>query len=201
VYGGVSASFAMLGDVIIAEPGAMIGFAGPRVIEQTVRQKLPEGFQKSEFLLQKGAIDMIVPRAQLRGRICTLIRLFGGSDLSVVPIERPTEADVLNTELMTPPVMTSNPNAPHVVDATVISSTDDVISASDVDIKANSSVEVQVDEHETDEIVVVSTGEVIPATELASDVVQYDESIGEDDESPEVTLQAKKADITPNAAG
>ena len=60
--GGVSASFAMLGDVNIAEPKALIGFAGPRVIEQTVREKLPEGFQRSEFLLEKGAIDMIVKR-------------------------------------------------------------------------------------------------------------------------------------------
>ena len=58
--GGVAASFAMLGDVIIAEPKALIGFAGPRVIEQTVREKLPEGFQRAEFLLEKGAIDMIV---------------------------------------------------------------------------------------------------------------------------------------------
>ncbi len=64
--GGVSASFAMLGDVIIAEPGALIGFAGPRVIEQTVREKLPEGFQRSEFLLDHGAVDMIVDRRELR---------------------------------------------------------------------------------------------------------------------------------------
>ncbi len=67
--GGVSASFAMLGDVIIAEPGALIGFAGPRVIEQTVREKLPEGFQRSEFLLEHGAIDMIVDRRELRPTI------------------------------------------------------------------------------------------------------------------------------------
>ncbi len=66
--GGVSASFAMIGDVVIAEPGALIGFAGPRVIEQTVREKLPEGFQRAEFLLEKGAIDMIVDRRQLQGR-------------------------------------------------------------------------------------------------------------------------------------
>ena len=64
--GGVSASFAMLGDVIIAEPNALIGFAGPRVIEQTVRQKLPEGFQRSEFLLEHGAIDLIVERKDMR---------------------------------------------------------------------------------------------------------------------------------------
>ncbi|MGQ9860875.1 MAG: acetyl-CoA carboxylase, carboxyltransferase subunit beta [Thiobacillaceae bacterium] len=71
--GGVSASFAMLGDVIIAEPGALIGFAGPRVIEQTVREKLPEGFQRSEFLLEHGAIDMIVDRRELRRTIARII--------------------------------------------------------------------------------------------------------------------------------
>ncbi len=71
--GGVSASLAMLGDVIIAEPGALIGFAGPRVIEQTVREKLPEGFQRSEFLLEHGAIDMIVDRRELRKTIARLL--------------------------------------------------------------------------------------------------------------------------------
>lgn len=71
--GGVSASFAMLGDVQIAEPKALIGFAGPRVIEQTVRETLPEGFQRSEFLLEKGAIDKIVPRNQLRQEIADLL--------------------------------------------------------------------------------------------------------------------------------
>ena len=69
VYGGVSASLAMLGDVIVAEPRALIGFAGPRVIEQTVREKLPEGFQRSEFLLDHGAIDMIIDRRELRDRL------------------------------------------------------------------------------------------------------------------------------------
>jgi hypothetical protein len=64
--GGVSASFAMLGDLNIAEPKALIGFAGPRVIEQTVREKLPPGFQRSEFLIEKGAIDMIVRRPEMR---------------------------------------------------------------------------------------------------------------------------------------
>jgi acetyl-CoA carboxylase carboxyl transferase subunit beta len=65
--GGVTASFAMLGDLNIAEPGALIGFAGPRVIEQTIRQKLPEGFQRSEFLLEKGFLDAVVPRKELKG--------------------------------------------------------------------------------------------------------------------------------------
>ena len=71
--GGVSASFAMLGDINIAEPRALIGFAGPRVIEQTVREKLPEGFQRSEFLLEHGAVDMIVDRRDLRDRISSLL--------------------------------------------------------------------------------------------------------------------------------
>ncbi|NLC99211.1 MAG: acetyl-CoA carboxylase carboxyltransferase subunit beta [Gammaproteobacteria bacterium] len=74
VYGGVSASLAMLGDIIVAEPKALIGFAGPRVIEQTVREKLPEGFQRSEFLLEHGAIDMIIPREQLRPRVASVLR-------------------------------------------------------------------------------------------------------------------------------
>ena len=65
--GGVTASFAMLGDLNIAEPGALIGFAGPRVIEQTIRQKLPDGFQRSEFLLQHGFLDAVVPRKELKG--------------------------------------------------------------------------------------------------------------------------------------
>jgi acetyl-CoA carboxylase carboxyl transferase subunit beta len=73
--GGVSASFAFVGDVVIAEPKALVGFAGPRVIENTVREKLPEGFQRSEFLLQKGALDMIVDRRQLRAEIARLLAL------------------------------------------------------------------------------------------------------------------------------
>ena len=73
--GGVSASFAMLGDVVIAEPRALIGFAGPRVIEQTVREKLPEGFQRAEFLLDKGAIDMIVDRRQMRDKLASFLTL------------------------------------------------------------------------------------------------------------------------------
>jgi len=73
--GGVSASFAFVGDVVIAEPGALIGFAGPRVIEQTVREKLPEGFQRSEFLLEKGAIDMIVDRREMRDRLASILTL------------------------------------------------------------------------------------------------------------------------------
>jgi acetyl-CoA carboxylase carboxyl transferase subunit beta len=73
--GGVSASFAFMGDVVIAEPKALIGFAGPRVIEQTVREKLPEGFQRAEFLLTKGAIDMIIDRREMRDEIARLLAL------------------------------------------------------------------------------------------------------------------------------
>jgi len=76
--GGVSASLAMLGDINIAEPKALIGFAGPRVIEQTVREKLPEGFQRSEFLLEHGAIDLIVDRRELRDRLAMLLAMLTG---------------------------------------------------------------------------------------------------------------------------
>jgi acetyl-CoA carboxylase carboxyl transferase subunit beta len=74
--GGVTASFAMLGDLNIAEPGAQIGFAGPRVIEQTIRQKLPEGFQRSEFLLKHGMLDAVVPRPEMKKYISTAFRFF-----------------------------------------------------------------------------------------------------------------------------
>ena len=76
VYGGVSASLAMLGDVNIAEPGARAGFAGPNIIEQTVRQKLPSGFQRSEFLLEKGHIDMIISRNEMRDRVSSILSKF-----------------------------------------------------------------------------------------------------------------------------
>ncbi|MHB1942189.1 MAG: acetyl-CoA carboxylase, carboxyltransferase subunit beta [Acidiferrobacteraceae bacterium] len=89
--GGVSASFAMLGDVILAEPKALIGFAGPRVIEQTVRETLPEGFQRAEFLLEHGAIDMIVHRHAMRDKIASLLSLLGprrsvSTDGTAVPV-------------------------------------------------------------------------------------------------------------------
>lgn len=82
--GGVSASFAMLGDVIIAEPKALIGFAGPRVIEQTVRETLPEGFQRSEFLLEHGAIDMIVDRRAMRDTVASLLSMITAKSLALV---------------------------------------------------------------------------------------------------------------------
>jgi acetyl-CoA carboxylase carboxyl transferase subunit beta len=76
--GGVTASLAMLGDLNIAEPGALIGFAGPRVIEQTIRQKLPEGFQRSEFLLKHGMLDAVVPRLELKDYITKSLTFFCG---------------------------------------------------------------------------------------------------------------------------
>lgn len=90
VYGGVSASLAMLGDLNVAEPKALIGFAGPRVIEQTVREKLPEGFQRSEFLLEHGAIDLIIPRLELRPRLASILRQL--MDLPTIPV---VEVDVV----------------------------------------------------------------------------------------------------------
>ena len=82
--GGVSASFAFMGDVVIAEPKALIGFAGPRVIEQTVREKLPEGFQRSEFLLEKGAIDCVVDRREMRRELAHLLALLTRQSVEVV---------------------------------------------------------------------------------------------------------------------
>jgi acetyl-CoA carboxylase carboxyl transferase subunit beta len=82
--GGVSASLAMLGDINIGEPKALIGFAGPRVIQQTVRETLPEGFQRSEFLLEHGALDMIVDRRELRERIGSMLRMMTGKEPAAV---------------------------------------------------------------------------------------------------------------------
>jgi acetyl-CoA carboxylase carboxyl transferase subunit beta len=82
--GGVSASFAFMGDVVIAEPKALIGFAGPRVIENTVREKLPEGFQRAEFLVQKGAVDMIVDRRKMREEIARLLALLQNQAVEVL---------------------------------------------------------------------------------------------------------------------
>ncbi|HET7433514.1 MAG TPA: acetyl-CoA carboxylase carboxyltransferase subunit beta, partial [Thermoanaerobaculia bacterium] len=76
--GGVSAGFAFVGDVVIAEPKALIGFAGPRVIEQTVREKLPEGFQRAEFLVEHGMVDLITPRAEMKPAIARFLRMFTG---------------------------------------------------------------------------------------------------------------------------
>lgn len=93
IYGGVSASLALLGDINIAEPDARAGFAGPNIIEQTIRQKLPKGFQRSEFLLEHGAIDMIVPRMEMRDTIARLLRKLMGDPPLPEIIEPAPETD------------------------------------------------------------------------------------------------------------
>jgi acetyl-CoA carboxylase carboxyl transferase subunit beta len=98
--GGVSASLAMLGDINIAEPNALVGFAGPRVIEQTVNEKLPEGFQRSEFLLEHGAIDMIVDRREMQGAIVNILSMLASANpIPVVGVvEEAEEEDVPEAE-------------------------------------------------------------------------------------------------------
>jgi acetyl-CoA carboxylase carboxyl transferase subunit beta len=92
--GGVTASYAMLGDVHIAEPGALIGFAGPRVIEQTIREKLPEGFQRAEYLMDHGMVDMVVSRLELRSTIARLVKIL---------MKVPVEAEAAEVEIVPPP--------------------------------------------------------------------------------------------------
>jgi acetyl-CoA carboxylase carboxyl transferase subunit beta len=99
VYGGVSASLAMLGDLNVAEPNALIGFAGPRVIEQTVREKLPEGFQRAEFLLEHGQVDMIISRLELRDRLQSMLSMMVEQfKLPEVEAEAVTEDQLVNEE-------------------------------------------------------------------------------------------------------
>jgi acetyl-CoA carboxylase carboxyl transferase subunit beta len=88
IYGGVSASLALLGDINVAEPDARAGFAGPNIIEQTIRQKLPRGFQRSEFLLEHGAIDMIIHRAEMRDTLARVLATFTDSSLAGNVTER-----------------------------------------------------------------------------------------------------------------
>ena len=95
VYGGVSASLSMLGDLNVAEPNALIGFAGPRVIEQTVREKLPEDFQRAEFLLEHGQVDMIISRLELRDRLHSILSMMVDQfTVPVVEAEAVEESDV-----------------------------------------------------------------------------------------------------------
>jgi acetyl-CoA carboxylase carboxyl transferase subunit beta len=93
IYGGVSASLALLGDINIAEPDARAGFAGPNIIEQTIRQKLPKGFQRSEFLLEHGAIDMIVHRTEMRDTIARLLSKLTGRPLTATDVEHGIEPE------------------------------------------------------------------------------------------------------------
>jgi acetyl-CoA carboxylase carboxyl transferase subunit beta len=92
--GGVTASYAMLGDVQIAEPNALICFAGPRVIEQTIREKLPEGFQRAEYLLDHGMLDRVTPRAQLRDELITITRMLMGEGPAIAgDLPAPSDSD------------------------------------------------------------------------------------------------------------
>ena len=110
-YGGVSASYAMLGDIQIAEPGAQIGFAGPRVIAQTIRERLPEGFQRAEYLLEHGMIDMVVHRHELRP---TLSQARASGDETLAPAVAPVAV---------PPVVTRNGHARRAGAAPAVGST------------------------------------------------------------------------------
>jgi acetyl-CoA carboxylase carboxyl transferase subunit beta len=96
--GGVTASFAMLGDLNIAEPKALIGFAGPRVIEQTIRQKLPDGFQRSEFLLEKGMLDLVVDRREMKATIAQVLRFMGMPQMPRTAVLAPADADTHHDE-------------------------------------------------------------------------------------------------------
>jgi acetyl-CoA carboxylase carboxyl transferase subunit beta len=98
--GGVTASYAMLGDVHIAEPGALIGFAGPRVIEQTIREKLPEGFQRAEYLMEHGMVDMVVSRLELKATIARLLKIL---------LKVPVTAPALEPEILPPAVVEQHP--------------------------------------------------------------------------------------------
>jgi len=98
VYGGVSASLALLGDINAAEPGARAGFAGPKIIEQTIRQKLPAGFQRSEFLLDHGAIDMIIHRNEMRNRVGSLLAKFTNYSFDALIPEEEPEIEVVEAE-------------------------------------------------------------------------------------------------------
>ena len=100
--GGVTASYAMLGDIHIAEPGALIGFAGPRVIEQTIREKLPEGFQRSEYLMEHGMVDMVVSRLELKATIARLLKIL---------LKMPAPQTVLEPEILPPALVAAEPRA------------------------------------------------------------------------------------------
>lgn len=111
VYGGVSASLALLGDINAAEPGARAGFAGPNIIEQTIRQKLPKGFQRAEFLLEHGAIDMIIPRQEMRSTLSSLLAKFTGRPELEIAAGKSTDSDLSSPSELSDPE-TDDQNAP-----------------------------------------------------------------------------------------
>ncbi|EKF41700.1 acetyl-CoA carboxylase subunit beta [Nitratireductor indicus C115] len=109
--GGVTASYAMLGDVHIAEPGALIGFAGPRVIEQTIREKLPEGFQRAEYLKEHGMVDMVVSRLEMRETIARLLKILLKEKVAETPVALEPAEDVLSADANDETVTVEKPEA------------------------------------------------------------------------------------------
>ena len=202
IYGGVSASLALLGDVNIAEPDARAGFAGPNIIEQTIRQKLPKGFQRSEFLLEHGAIDMIVPRLEMRDTIASLLAKFQGLPAPVaVEAEEGEEAD-------------GSIEVPVAAAAAV--ATDDSTEAGDVE-EVNDELAADIDESSADEVLfeeaeaddgaattdveesaaILADGEVLSEDEeqeLLSSVEKLDDETLSDDASDTSDEASKKAD-------
>lgn len=129
--GGVTASYAMLGDVQIAEPGALICFAGPRVIEQTIREKLPEGFQRAEYLLEHGMIDMVVHRHKMRETLARLCHLLGPQDAEIVPVDEQLQ-DMDAAAAAQPLLLTSGDTKPeHAADNPVANGNDAVVADDD----------------------------------------------------------------------
>jgi acetyl-CoA carboxylase carboxyl transferase subunit beta len=110
--GGVTASFAMLGDIALAEPGAIIGFAGSRVIEQTIREKLPEGFQRSEYLMEHGMVDMVVPRHELRAKLIQLLGLLLHTNPAAEVVDLPSSAKRRKALERTPALAPPDPSVP-----------------------------------------------------------------------------------------
>ncbi len=202
IYGGVSASLALLGDVNIAEPDARAGFAGPNIIEQTIRQKLPKGFQRSEFLLEHGAIDMIVPRLEMRDTIASLLAKFQGLPAPVAAeAEEGEEAD-------------GSIEAPVAAAAAV--ATDDSTEAGDAE-EVNDELAADIDESSADEVLfeeaeaddgaattdveesaaILADGEVLSEDEeqeLLSSLEKLDDETLSDDASDTSDQASKKAD-------
>jgi acetyl-CoA carboxylase carboxyl transferase subunit beta len=127
--GGVTASYAMLGDVHIAEPGALICFAGPRVIQQTIREQLPEGFQKAEYLLSHGMIDMVVHRHKLRetlGRLCRLMTARNSVITTAKPVTQAPERGYLNGSALDGHSIEDLVRAPDVIDPEPVEEADHI---------------------------------------------------------------------------
>lgn len=198
IYGGVSASLALLGDLNIAEPDARAGFAGPNIIEQTIRQKLPKGFQRSEFLLEHGAIDMIVPRVELRDTIGGILAKLGGHEAIAGRATEEEEEEALAAE-----------NAAAVVEDGAEQAVDDASEAESTAVDetdsgaANDESAASADDEATtvsdDDMAVDEAG---AAEESSEDVVETSESTDEAEAEPESDTdpEAEAADVVEAAA-